>query len=97
MIESPFAPICNELAAKFDKAGIDHDVNRTRALIDEAKTILSDHDEPAYAPLFYSVGTSTTIIRDAILKSKPSNDNPYTDSEVIKKHSEAIWYFRHDR
>lgn len=95
MIESPFAPICNELAAKFDKADIDHDVNRTRALIDEAKTILSDHDEPAYAPLFYSVGTSTTIIRDAILKSKPSNDNPYTDSEVIKKHSEAIWYFRH--
>lgn len=95
MIESPFAPICNVLAAKFDEADIDHDVNRTRALIDEAKTILSDHDEPAYAPLFYSVGTSTTIVRDAILKSKPSNDNPYTDSEVIKKHSEAIWYFRH--
>ena len=95
MIESPFAPICNELAAKFDEADIAHDVSRTKALIDEAKIILSSHYEPAYAPLFYSVGTSTTIVRDEILKSKSSDENPYTNSEVIKTHSEAIWYFRH--
>ena len=94
MIESPFAPICNELAIKFDEADIARDLERTKALIVEAKEILSNHDEPAYAPLFYSVGTSITIVRDAILKAKVSDDNPYTDPEVIETHSEAIWYFR---
>lgn len=95
MIESPFAPICNELAAKFDEADINHDLERIKALIIEAKVILSDHDEPAYAPLFYSVGTSTTIVRDAIMAAMPLEENAYTDIETIKTHSEAIWYFRH--
>lgn len=95
MIESPFAPICNELATKFDKADTNHDLERIKALIIEAKAILSDHDEPAYAPLFYSVGTSTTIVRDAIMAAMPLEKNAYTDSETIKTHSEAIWYFRH--
>ena len=94
MIESPFAPICNELATKFDEADIAHDLERTKDLLTKAKEILSDHDEPAYAPLFYSVGTSIVIVRDAILKAKSSEENPYIDPDVIKTHSEAIWYFR---
>ena len=63
MGNSPFAPICNELAAAFDAADIAGDIDRTRELIEKAKKILSAHDVPEYAPLFYSVGTSTPILR----------------------------------
>ena len=95
MLESPFAPICQELAAQFDEAEIAHDLERTKELIVEAKEMLANHDEPAFAPLFYSVGTSLTIVRDSILREKLFEDNPYTNPDVIKIHGEAIWYFRH--
>jgi tetratricopeptide (TPR) repeat protein len=34
-------------------------------------------------------------LRDAVWEAKSSEDKPYTDSDVIRLHSEAIWYFRH--
>lgn len=69
----------------------------------EAKSLLTEHDEPAYAPLFYSVGTSLTIVRDALIREKSATDtttvgkeaNHFTDPDVIKIHSDALWYFRH--
>lgn len=91
---SPFAPICNELAAAFDAASTTGKIEETRELLEKAKSILNNHDKPEYAPLFYSVGTSTTILRDDLLR-KSTAENPYTDSEVIKTHSLALWYFRH--
>lgn len=94
MRNSPFAPICDELAAAFDAADIAGDIDRTRELIEKAKKILSAHDVPEYAPLFYSVGTSTTILRDNLLR-KGTAKKLYTDSEVIEIHSKALWYFRH--
>ena len=60
MKNSPFASICNELAAEFDTADITRDINKTQELLEKAKNILNDNDTPEYAPLFYSVGTSTT-------------------------------------
>jgi tetratricopeptide (TPR) repeat protein len=95
MTESPFASICNEMAAKFDEADTSHNIEKTKALIDEAEAFLKIHDESAYAPLFYSVGTSKTIVRDAVLKEKSSEKNFYTNPDVVRLHSEAIWYFRH--
>lgn len=99
---SPFEAICNELAREFDEADLEKDIEKTKNLITGAKTILTDHDEPAYAPLFYSVGTSLTIVRDALIREKSAITDtkgksicPYTDSDVIKIHSEALWYFRH--
>ncbi|MFR2766204.1 MAG: LA2681 family HEPN domain-containing protein [Clostridium sp.] len=94
MENSPFAPICNELAADFDAADIAGDIDKTRELIENAKKILSTHDAPEYAPLFYSVGTSITILRDNLLR-KSTARNLYMNSEVIETHSQALWYFRH--
>lgn len=94
MKNSPFASICNELAAEFDTADITRDINKTQELLEKAKNILNDNDTPEYAPLFYSVGTSTTILRDDLLR-KSTAENPYTDDEIIKTHSQALWYFRH--
>ena len=37
MGNSPFAPICNELAAAFDAVDIAGDIDRTRELIEKAK------------------------------------------------------------
>lgn len=45
--ESPFAAICNEMTSKFDEADKVHDIDKTKALINEAKGILISHDEPA--------------------------------------------------
>ena len=94
MKNSPFASICNELATEFDTADIARDINKTQELLKIAKNILNDNDTPEYAPLFYSVGTSTTILRDDLLR-KSTAENPYTDDEIIKTHSQALWYFRH--
>lgn len=94
MKNSPFASICNELATEFDTADIARDINKTRELLKIAKNILNDNDTPEYAPLFYAVGTSTTILRDDLLR-KSTAENPYTDDVIIKTHSQALWYFRH--
>lgn len=91
---SPFAPICDVLAAEFDVADIAKDLGKTQELIGKAKDILANNDTPEYAPLFYSVGTSMTILRDDLIR-KSTEENPYTDREVIKTHSHALWYFRH--
>ena len=96
MKESPFALICNDLAKKFDEAAELFNFEETKELLEEAKTILEKHDEPAYAPLFYSVGTSSIIVRDALIAEKQKTvDNPYVDQDVINLHSEAVWFFRH--
>jgi tetratricopeptide (TPR) repeat protein len=94
MKKSPFSPICNEMAAKFDKAN--RDIEKTKILIEEAKTLLRSHDDPEYAPMFYSIGTSLMIIRDAeVRKVEASDGYPYTDSCVINLNSDLIWYLRH--
>lgn len=80
---SPFAPICNELAAAFDAASTTGKIEETRELLEKAKSILNNHDKPEYAPLFYSVGTSTTILRDDLLR-KSTAENPYTDRILIR-------------
>jgi len=69
---SPFAPICADYAKKFDEADIAHDIEMTKTLLEGAKAVISVHDEPAYAHLFYSVGTSLTILYSLTkLNSKP--------------------------
>ncbi len=102
--DSPFATICNEIASRLDKADIEKNIEKTKELIIEAKSILANHDMPAYAPLYYAVGTSLTIVRDDLIKKKftvtkgdikHELQNPFADPDVIKIHSEALWYFRH--
>ena len=78
METSPFAPICDVLAAEFDAADIAKDLGKTQELIGKAKDILANNDTPEYAPLFYSVGTSMTILRDDLIR-KSTEENPYTD------------------
>ncbi len=95
MEKSPFALICNEMASKFDEADKAHDIDKTKVLINKVKGIPTSYDELTYAPLFYLVGTSITIVRDVVMKEKIFEKNSYTDPDVIKLHSEAIWYFRH--
>lgn len=89
---SPFAPICNVIAKKFDDADIAGDRDQTETLIEEAKCVIQGI--PAYAPLYYSIGTSLTILRDEAIATSQAV-NPYTDPTVVKIHSEALWYFRH--
>ena len=101
---SPFASVCDEFAFKFDEAEVKKDIDKTKELITEAKSILIEHDIPAYAPLFYSVGTSLAIVRDDLIKNKYTNNkddinknllNPFMDSDVIEIHCEILWYLRH--
>ena len=91
---SPFAPICNELAAEFDTAEDTNNIEMTKELLDKAKKILADHDSPEYAPLFYVVGTSSTIERNDLLHNS-TDDNPYMDEKVLESQKNVIWYFRH--
>lgn len=93
--QSPFSSICDEFALKFDEAEINGDIEQTKALLTEAKNVLKEHDEPAYAPLFYSIGTSILLLRDSVIQDKPEEENPYTAADVIALHGEAVWYFRH--
>lgn len=96
---SPFAPICADYAKKFDEADIAHDIDMTKKLLEEAKAVICVHDEPAYAHLFYSIGTSLTILRDSLSAMKQSAINEQEknriQSEITKVHGDAIWHFRH--
>ena len=86
---SPFAPICNELAAEFDTAEDTNNIEMTKELLDKAKKILANHDSPEYAPLFYVVGTSSTIERNDLLHNS-TDDNPYMDEKVLESQKNVI-------
>lgn len=96
---SPFAPICADYAKKFDEAEIAHDIEMTKKLLERAKAVISVHDEPAYAHLFYSVGTSLTILRDSLSAEKQSaiseKEKTRIQTEITKVHGDAIWHYRH--
>ena len=89
--ESLFDPICNEFALQFDQAAEDHDIEKTKSLLDDAEGILKDHDEPSFAPLFYSTGTSLTVVRDHLIHSGCT----CLHDQVIKLNGEALWCYRH--
>lgn len=93
MIESksPFEEVCNEYAVAFDDSALD--IEKTKELISSAKKILIDHDIPAYAPLFYSVGTSLMKVRDDICHHQDQGHLQTDDMICIDK--EIFWYLRH--
>lgn len=92
---SPFVAECQEFAQSFDTAALHNDVSTTESLLAEAKEIVKKHDEPSYAPLFYSVGTALLFMRDNLIKQLDASIHFYTNEEVVAIHGEAIWHFRH--
>ena len=91
---SPFDSICDTWAIKCDETIILGDSEKIKEIICELKAFLENHDEPAYAPLFYAVGNLITELCVKFI-SESKNNNPYTDSGFVKKHGNALWYYRH--
>lgn len=91
---SPFDTVCDTWAKKCDEVIISGDSERIKEIVNELKTFLDSHDEPAYAPLFYTVGN---LISELCVKliSESKYNNPYTDCKFIKLHGSVLWYYRH--